>query len=131
MTFVPYLRFRAAAPLLIAIALLACTRANADAADHLAASPKAGQSKPARSMHSGVPACEIDQTSPRSDNPPEARVLPVERTRPMILDGVMYLDNTPRSGAVGVGKTVSQCSVHPKMWTLGVIPGRIAAPRYY
>ena len=86
---------------------------------------------PVNSMQLAPRTCEIDQTSPRPNDPLDPRALSFERARPVILDGVMYLDTKPRSGAVGVGKAaVSQCPEHQKIWVLGVIPRRIASPRY-
>ena len=132
MAFAPHLRFRAAAPLLVATALLACMRAQADGAKRFAAPSKAGHTMLAHSMGSEPGTCEIDQTKPRRHDPLEARALPSERTRPVILDGVMYFDTRPHSSTFGVRKAaVSQCRVHPNTWEFGVIQRHIDSPRYY
>ena len=132
MAFAPHLRFRAAAPLLVATALLACMRAQADGAKRFAAPSKAGHTMLAHSMGSEPGTCEIDQTKPRRHDPLEARALPSERTRPVILDGAIYFDTKPHSSTFGVRKAaVSQCRVHPNTWEFGVIQRHIDSPRYY
>ena len=87
---------------------------------------------PVSSTHLTPRACEIDQTSPPPNDRLEPGVLPFERMKPVILDGVMYLETGARPGAVGVRRAaLSQCPDQSKMWTLGVIHRRIALPRYY
>ena len=132
MAFAPHLRFRATAPLLVATALLACTRAQADVAKRFVASGKTGHTVLARSMDSESGTCEIDQTKPRRHDSLEPRALLSERARPVILDGVMYLDTRPHSSTFGVrGAAVSQCPVHLNTWEFGVIHRHIDSPRYY
>ena len=130
MAVASHLRFRMAAPLLVvAAAMVAPLRARPVGAELFASPWKASHTLQAHLTQSGPGTCKIVRAKLPPHDALAPRALPFEATRPVILDGVMYLDNRPRSGAVGVGKTVSQCSVHPKMWTLGVIPRRIAAPR--
>ena len=132
MTFAPHLRFRAAAQLLLAIAVVASPHARAEVGNPFARPWHVVHTLTVSSAHLTPRTCEVDQTSPRPNAPLEPRLSPFERVRPVILDGVMYLETGPRSNAVGVYKAaVSQCPDQSKMWTLGVIPRRIALPRYY
>lgn len=132
MTFEFNLRFRAVVPLPVATALLACTGAQADSANHFAGSGRAGHTVQAQSTRAEVRPCEIEQAKPRPHDPLEPRAVPFERARPVILDAVMYLDTRTRSGMVGMRRAaVSQCPVHKDLWELGVIPRHIDSPRYY
>jgi hypothetical protein len=132
MAFAPHLRFRTAAPLLVAAALLAGTRAQADVAKPFAASGKAGQTPLAHSMASERGACEGDGAKPRRQDPFEPRALSSQRARPVILDAVMYLDTRPHSSTFGVRRAaLSLCSVQANRWELGVIHRQLDSLRYY
>jgi hypothetical protein len=115
MAVATHFRFRLAVPLLAIVAMLASTRASADA------------------MHSDPRACDIDQAKPRRSEPLKPRALPFEPARPVILDGVMYLQNWSTSGATGVQRAAAtpRCVAHPDIWEFGVFHRRINPSRYY
>jgi hypothetical protein len=115
MAVATHFRFRFAVPLLATMAMLVSTRASADG------------------MRSDPWACDIDQAKPRGSDPLKPRALPFEPVRPVILDGVMYLQSRPRSGATGVRRAAAtpRCFAYPDIWEFGAIHRRINPPRYY
>jgi hypothetical protein len=118
MAVATHFRFRLAVPLLVATAIVASTRAQADG------------------MHSGPRTCDIDQAKPRRASPLEPDALPAEPARPVVLDGVLYLEYAPRSagtGGAGVHRAAEgpRCFAHPHTPEFGVIDRRIDSPRYY
>jgi hypothetical protein len=132
MTFAHPLRFLAAAQLLLATTMFASSHARADEGNRFVRPWNVTHTLPVNSMHLTPRTCEIDQISPRPNDPLEPHALPFERTRPLILDGVMYLETGPRSGAGGVRRAaVSQCPVDKNLWELGVVPRHFDPPRYY
>jgi hypothetical protein len=128
-----HLPFRMAAPLLVvATAMVAPPRARAVGADLLASAWKASHALQAHLTHSGPRTCKIDQAKPPPHDALEARALPFEPTRPVILDGVMYLETASQSGTGGSrSAALSRCSIHPNTWEVGVIHQHIDSPRYY
>ncbi len=56
-----------------------------------------------------------------------------EPVSPVILDGVMYLENTPHSGG-GAGRSAvdtPRCPVRPDALEFGIVHRRTNSPRYY
>jgi len=107
--------FRLAVPLLATMAMLTSTHASADA------------------MRSDPRICDIDQAKPRGSEPLKPCALPFEPARPVILDGVMYLQNRPPSGATEVRRAAvtPRCSICPDIREFEVIHRCINPPRYY
>jgi hypothetical protein len=128
------LSFRFLVPLLLAVAMVASARAQANGAD-LFASSRSGspQAFPLASTHSRAGICDIDQAKQRRSGSVEPRALALEPERPVILDGVLYLENMSRSDAAGSRRpgAASSCSAHLDTRELGVIHRRIDSPRYY
>ena len=129
MAVATHFRFRLPVPLLVAIAMVASTHAQANGAD-LSGSP---QTYTVASMHPGPRTCDVEPTKPRPSGPLEPRALPVEPAMPIILDGVMYLENVRRSGATDVRRAAAtpRCAAHPYTWEFGVTHRRIDPPGYY
>jgi hypothetical protein len=101
--------FGLAAPLLVGMAMVVSVRAQPSGSD-------------------------IDQMKLRPARHLAPRALFVEPTAPVVvLDGVMYLESTPRSDAVGVRRAAAtpRRPGRPSMWEFGVIHRRIAERRYY
>jgi hypothetical protein len=115
MAVATHFRFRLAVPLLVATAIVASTRAQADG------------------MHSGPRTCDTDQAKPRRARPLEADALPVEPARAVVLDGVMYVESVPRSDAAAAHRAAASpsCPAHRRTRESGVIHRRIDSPRYY
>ena len=115
MAVATHFRFRLAVPLLATVAMLASTHASADA------------------MRSDPRTCDIDQAKPRGSDPLKPHALPFEPARPVILDGVMYLQNRPTSGTTEMRRAVAtpRCSICPDIREFEVIHRRINPPLYY
>jgi hypothetical protein len=123
------LRFRWTVPPMLAAAAVASTAAHANGM----ASSGSPQTFAVISIHSQPSVCDIDQSQPQPSQPFEPRALLVEPTRPVVLDGVMYLENIPRSGVVGVRRAAAtqQCPVSPNNRDFGVIHRSPDFHRYY
>ena len=115
MAVATHFRFRLAVPLLATMAMLASTRASADG------------------MRPDATDCDIDQAKPRRSEPLKPRALPSEPARPVILDGLLYVQNRPPSGATGVRRAAAtpRCFAHSDIREFGVFHWRINPPRYY
>jgi|GEM_PF-5582812 len=115
MAVATHFRFRLAVPLLATMAMLASTRASAD------------------EMRSDPRICDVDPPKRGRSNPLKLRALPFEPAQPVILDGVMYLRNSPTPTGTGVQRAAAtlRCFAHPDMWEFGVVHRRITPPRYY
>lgn len=107
--------FRLAPPLLATMAMLASTRASADA------------------TRPDPRACDIDRAKPRGSEPLKPRALPFQPARPVILDGVMYLQKRPPSGATAVRRASAtpRCFAQPDLWEFGIFHRRANPLRYY
>ena len=115
MAVATHFRFRLAVPLLATMAMLASTRASAD------------------EMRSDPRICDVDPPKRGRSNPLKLRALPFEPAQPVILDGVMYLQNRPTSGTTEMRRAVAtpRCSICPDMREFEVIHRCINPPRYY
>jgi hypothetical protein len=133
MAVATHLQFRMAAPLLVvATAMFAPPRARAAEEDPFASTSKATHTLQAQLTDSGPRACKIDQAKQPPHDALEPRALPFEPTRPVILDGVMYLETASQSGSGGSrSAALSRCSIHPNTWEVEVIHQHIDSPRYY
>jgi len=129
MAVATHFRFRLPAPLLVATTMVAFNHAQANGAD-LSGSP---QTYPVASMHQRPGTCDVDPTKPRPSGRLEPPALPVEPAMPVILDGVMYLENVRRSGATDVRRVAAtpRCPAHPYMWEFRATHRRIDPPGYY
>jgi len=133
MAVATHLRFRMAAPLLVAAtAMIAPPRARAVGADLFASARTGNHTRQAHLTQAGPGTCTIDQAEPRPRDTLEARALPSEPTRPVVLDGVMYLETRSQSGTGDSRSAVSsRCSIHPNTPEFGVIHQHIDSRRYY
>jgi hypothetical protein len=122
-----------AVPLLVvATAMVAPPRARAVGADLFASTWKASHTLQAHLTQAGPGTCKIDQAKPRPHDTLEPRALPFEPTRPVVLDGVMYLETGSQSSTGGSRRVaLSRCSIHPNTREFGVIHRHIDSPRYY
>jgi hypothetical protein len=126
------LSFRSLVPLLVAVAMVASTRANG--ADPFAPSRSGSpQAFALASTLSRAAICDTDQAKQRLSASLEPRGLALEPQGPVILDGVLYLENMSRSGAAGSRKpgAASSCSAYLDTRDLEVIHRRIDSPGYY
>jgi hypothetical protein len=128
------LSFCSLVPLLVAVAMAASTRAQANGADPFAPSrSRSPQAFALASTLSRAAICDTDQAKQRLSASLEPRGVALEPQRPVILDGVLYLENMSRSGAAGSRKpdAASSCSAYLDTRDLEVIHRRIDSPRYY
>jgi hypothetical protein len=133
MAVASHLRFRMAAPLLaVATAMVAPLRARPVGAELFASSWKASHTLQAHLTQSGPGICKIVRAKLPPHDALEPRALPFGPTRPVILDGVMYLETGSQSGTGGShSAALSRCSIHSKTREFGVIHRHIDSPRYY
>src|ERR1700758_4616631 len=102
MAVASHLRFRMAAPLLVvAAAMVAPLRARPVGAELFASPWKASHTLQAHLTQSGPGTCKIVRAKLPPHDALEPRALPFEATRPVILDGVMYLETGSQSGTGG------------------------------